>query len=120
MIRMVASPIVFRIIWIRTGLLVPPDLDDRLPRLRRKILEPVTVEAASDISEDRHLLFTRCHRGGDIELLDGPVDDVLIRGISFPEGGECLQDLQAASVVIGYAVHGSASSFVYDNVFRDI
>ena len=58
--------------------------------------------------------------GGDVELLDGPVDDVLIRGVPLAEGGECLQDLQAASVVIGYAVHGSASSFVSDNVFRDI
>ena len=66
MIRMVTSPIVFRIIWIRcrirTGLLGSPDLDYRLLRLRRKILEPVTVEAASYVSEDRHLLFTRFHR----------------------------------------------------------
>lgn len=82
--------------------------------LRKELLHPLlqqlvvdTLDAVRDV-------------GGDVELLDGPVDDVLIRGISLAEGGECLQDLQAASVIIGYAVHGSASSFVSDNVFRNI
>lgn len=82
--------------------------------LRKELLHPLLQRLVVDALDAVRDV------GGDVELLDGPVDDVLIRGISLAEGGECLQDLQAASVVIGYAVHGSASSFVYDNVFRDI